>query len=96
LEKIITRHFVLHQTWRILAHFLCRKSDTLSPKKGVLAFRGESAVQTKTELWMRLCEMAAKEHDSQKLVRLVALINRLLERKEARLKSKQQPKSNAA
>jgi len=53
-------------------------------------------VQTKTELWMRLCEMAAKEHDSQKLVRLVALINRLLERKEARLKSKQQPKSNAA
>jgi hypothetical protein len=43
-------------------------------------------MQYKTELWMRLCEMAAKEQDPQELMRLVALINRLLERKEIRHK----------
>jgi len=56
-------------------------------------------MQQKTELWKRLCEMAAKEQDSQKLMRLVALINRLLERKEVRLKKRmntQTPKSHAA
>jgi hypothetical protein len=45
-------------------------------------------MQHKTELWMRLCEMAAKEQDPQKLMRFVVLINRLLERKEVRLKNR--------
>jgi len=65
----------------------------------VLAFGGIN-MQGKTDLWMRLAEMAAKEQDSQKLMRLVGLINRLLERKEARLKkainAEHQPKSHAA
>jgi hypothetical protein len=45
-------------------------------------------MQRKTELWMRLCERASKEQDPQKLTRLVVLINRLLERKEVRLKKR--------
>jgi hypothetical protein len=48
----------------------------------------------KKEEWMRLCEMAANEQDSEKLLALVKEINRLLEEKEARLRS--QPKSPAA
>ena len=42
----------------------------------------------KKEEWMRLCEMAANEQDSEKLLALVKEINRLLEEKEARLRSK--------
>ena len=36
---------------------------------------------------MRLCEMAANEQDSEKLLALVKEINRLLEEKEARLRN---------
>lgn len=45
----------------------------------------------KKEEWMRLCEMAANEQDSEKLLALVKEINRLLEEKEARLKSQAKP-----
>lgn len=45
----------------------------------------------KKEEWMRLCEMAANEQDSEKLLALVKEINRLLEEKEARLKSQANP-----
>ena len=38
------------------------------------------------EEWMRLCELAAVEKDSQKLLKLVAEINRMLDEKEQRLK----------
>ena len=40
------------------------------------------------ELWFRLCEQAAVEQDSAKLLQLVQEINRLLEEKEQRLKRK--------
>jgi hypothetical protein len=39
------------------------------------------------ERWMELCELAAKEQDSVKLMALVAEINRILEAKEERLKT---------
>lgn len=42
----------------------------------------------KRELWFRLCELAAVEQDSAKLLQLVQEINRLLEEKEQRLKRK--------
>jgi hypothetical protein len=38
------------------------------------------------ERWKQLCEQAAKEQDPEKLMELVAEINRLLEAKERRLK----------
>ena len=38
------------------------------------------------EEWMRLCEQAAVEKDSQKLMKLVAEISRMLDEKEQRLK----------
>jgi hypothetical protein len=38
------------------------------------------------ERWMQLCEQAANEQDPEKLMELVAEINRLLEAKERRLK----------
>lgn len=38
------------------------------------------------EEWMELCERAAKEQDPEKLMLLIAQINRLLEAKERRLK----------
>jgi hypothetical protein len=40
------------------------------------------------ELWCRLCQQAAVEQDSAKLLRLIQEINRLLEEKEKRLKYK--------
>ena len=39
------------------------------------------------ERWLELCELAAKEQDSAKLLALVQEINRLLEEKEQRLKT---------
>jgi hypothetical protein len=47
---------------------------------------------------MRLAELASKEQDAHRLLRVVALINRLLEQKEARLKKRMGaglPKSKA-
>jgi len=40
------------------------------------------------ERWLQLCELAAKEQDSAKLLSLVREINRLLEEKDQRLKAK--------
>ena len=40
----------------------------------------------KTDEWLKLCEQASKEHDPQKLMALIAEINRLLEAKEQLLK----------
>lgn len=39
----------------------------------------------KKERWFELCELAAKEQDSEKLLTLVGEINSLLEEKEKRL-----------
>lgn len=39
----------------------------------------------KKQHWMELCEMAANEQDSEKLIELVREINDLLEEKERRL-----------
>jgi hypothetical protein len=36
--------------------------------------------------WMKLCELAAKEQDPEKLMELVAEINRLLSDKERRIR----------
>ena len=41
----------------------------------------------KKEQWRRLCEQAAIEQDSEKLLQLTEEINRLLNEKEERLKS---------
>jgi hypothetical protein len=38
------------------------------------------------ELWEQFCEQAAVEQDPDKLIKLVAEINRMLEEKEQRLK----------
>jgi hypothetical protein len=40
------------------------------------------------EEWLRLCEQAAIEQDSEKLMRLVAEMGRMLDEKEQRLKCK--------
>ena len=49
--------------------------------------KGESG-----ERWLKLCEQAAVEEDSQKLLELIAEINRLLGDKEHRLlKHSQEP-----
>jgi hypothetical protein len=41
---------------------------------------------TKKERWLELCELAAEEQDPNKLVEIVAEIDRLLLEKEHRLK----------
>jgi hypothetical protein len=41
----------------------------------------------KKERWMSLCEKAAQEQDSEKLMLLVQEITRLLDEKQERLKS---------
>lgn len=46
------------------------------------------------ERWKELCEQAAVEKDPQKLLALVAEINRLLEEKQNRLKAKEPPASD--
>jgi len=43
------------------------------------------------ERWMELCELAATEQDSKKLLVLVEEINHLLEEKEQRLHARQSP-----
>ncbi len=43
------------------------------------------------ERWMQLCEQAADEQDAQKLMKLVAEINRLLTEKEQRLTGRPLP-----
>jgi hypothetical protein len=45
------------------------------------------------ERLMRLCERAAVEQDSQKLLELVRQINDLLEAKEARLKKRDEERA---
>ena len=42
------------------------------------------------ERWMNLCEQAAVEQDTQKLMVLIQEINRLLEEKEQRLHPQQE------
>ena len=44
-----------------------------------------------SELWMTLCEQAAREYDPNRLLELVSQINDLLEQKENRLKEKRHP-----
>ena len=46
------------------------------------------------ERWMQLCEMAATEQASEKLLEIVTEINRLLEEKEQRLSRLRQPAEN--
>jgi hypothetical protein len=43
------------------------------------------------ERWMELCEQAANEQDSAKLLALVAEINKLLEEKSRRINKKDAP-----
>jgi hypothetical protein len=43
------------------------------------------------ERWMELCEQAATEQDSAKLLALVAEINKLLEEKRRRISKKDDP-----
>jgi truncated hemoglobin YjbI len=43
-------------------------------------------MQEQRERWLQLCEQAATEQDPEKLMALIAQINRLLEAKERRLR----------
>ncbi len=45
---------------------------------------GEADMQKKTETWMELCELAAKEQNPQKLMELTSEIVRLLDEKKQR------------
>jgi hypothetical protein len=47
------------------------------------------------EQWLQLCEQAAVEQDSQKLIALVEEINRMLDEKEQRLKRSSAAKATA-
>jgi len=67
---------------------LHRNTETENYIRGTLV-QGEIKEQ-----WMRLCEMAAAEQDSQKLLAIVKKINRLLEEKEQRLSKLRQPAEN--
>jgi hypothetical protein len=42
--------------------------------------------QDKRERWVQLCELASKEQDPEKLLRVVEEINRLLDEKNQRLR----------
>jgi hypothetical protein len=64
----------------------CRRANCTQNSKGHLG-RPNMEGATK-ERWFQLCELAAKEKDPEKLLALVFEINRLLEEKEQRLKSK--------
>lgn len=44
----------------------------------------------KRERWEELCKLAADEQDPERLMELIAKINRILEEKEERLKQQQQ------
>ena len=46
------------------------------------------------ERWLELCELAAKEIDSDKLLALTQEINRLLEEEEKRRKAARKPPVN--
>ena len=46
--------------------------------------------------WMRLCELASKEQDPEKLMELVREITRLLEQREAALKAKKSTSESSA
>lgn len=46
------------------------------------------------EEWMQMCERAAIEQDSEKLMALVREINRMLDEKDQRLKSDQPAKAS--
>jgi len=48
------------------------------------------------ERWMELCEQAANEQDSKRLLELTQEINRLLDEKEQRLKDQQKQVEGAA
>jgi hypothetical protein len=43
-------------------------------------------MQEHRERWMQLCEQAANEQDPEKLMKLIAEINRLLDAKQQRIK----------
>jgi len=54
---------------------------------GVRLISGVGHARSNKERWKVLCEQAAVEQDSEKLRELIKEINRLLEEKDARLKS---------
>jgi hypothetical protein len=46
--------------------------------------------------WMRLCELASKEQDPEKLMELVREITRLLEQREMAIKAKKSTSESSA
>ena len=46
--------------------------------------------------WMRLCELASKEQDPEKLMELVREITRLLEKRETAIKAKRSSSESSA
>ena len=49
----------------------------------------------KREEWQRLCQLAADEQDSDKLMELIRRINQLLQEKEDRLQNQQLQRKTA-
>jgi len=74
-QALLFRHFCNAANKQISAFSI------IIPLFRVVGMKGQ-----KREEWMRLCEQAANEQDSAKLLELVKEINRLLEEKEDRLR----------
>jgi hypothetical protein len=53
-----------------------------------LSPEGGCRMEENQEKWMELCARAAQEQDADKLMKLIAKINRLLDAKERRLKGR--------
>src|SRR5262249_24344258 len=83
---------------RSIVQLICRAGETVMTTSQVHKntetedhVRGTLVQGEIKEQWMRLCEMAAAEQDSEKLLEIVKEINRLLEEKERRLAKLRQP-----
>ncbi len=71
------------QTWPNVCNNPCASQPPSNACQiGVRVMQGKAK-----EEWMQMCEQAAIEQDSEKLMALVTEINRMLDEKEQRLKS---------
>jgi hypothetical protein len=62
-----------------------QKLNLLQCRRTKLTGTGGSLIGEKRERWQELCEQASVEQDSQRLLEIVAEINRLFEEKRKRL-----------
>ncbi len=69
---------------------ICETDSSLKSGYSIPFLPGEQAME---ERWRKLCEQAAAETDPDRLMELIAEINKLLEEREARMRSLQSQKS---